>query len=148
LKPANVLRAADGTWKLTDFGLAKRLDGPAQTQTGAFLGTPAYAAPEQARGHNRQVGPPADVYALGVLLYECLTGRPPFNSPDPMETLFQVIDTEPVSPRALQPRLPRDLETICLKCLAKEPPGRYPSAQALADDLGRFQRGEQVVARP
>jgi serine/threonine protein kinase len=134
--------------RISDFGLAKQLDVGACTQTGAFLGTPAYAAPEQARGRNREVGVPADVYALGAILYECLTGRPPFNDPDPMETLLQVIAAEPVSPRALQPKVPRDLETICHKCLAKEAARRYPSARELADDLRRFLDHEPIRARP
>jgi WD40 repeat protein/tRNA A-37 threonylcarbamoyl transferase component Bud32 len=148
VKPANVLLTSDGTWKLTDFGLAKRLDAGANTRTGAFLGTPAYAAPEQARGQNKEVGPAADVYALGVILYECLVGRPPFNDPDPLETLLQVIEAEPVAPRTLQPKVPRDLETICLKCLRKEPQQRYADAGELADDLGRFLKGEPIRARP
>jgi tetratricopeptide (TPR) repeat protein len=133
--------------KITDFGLAKRLDAIANTRTGAFLGTLAYAAPEQVRGQNDVVGPPADIYALGVLLYECLTGRPPFHAPDPAETLRQVIDSEPVSPRALQPGVPRDLETICVKCLHKLPGRRYASAGELERDLGRFLAGQPILAR-
>jgi hypothetical protein len=154
VKPGNVLLsggADGGTWKLADFGLAKRLDaggGEAKTRTGAFLGTPAYAAPEQARGQNREVGPLADVYSLGAVLYECLTGRPPFNDPDPVETLLQAATAEPVPPRLLQPKVPRDLETVCLKCLEKDPRKRYASAAELADDLGRFLEGRPVLARP
>ena len=129
LKPSNVLFTADGTPKITDFGLAKRLDSDSrQTETGQIMGTPSYMAPEQARGHTRDVGPAADVYALGAILYEMLTGRPPFKGETPMETVRQVIDDEPVPPSRLVPKVARDLETICLKCLNKEPPRRYASA--------------------
>jgi WD40 repeat protein len=148
LKPANVLLAADGTPKITDFGLAKKLDDVDQTQTGAIMGTPSYMAPEQAAGKVRQVGPAADIYSLGVLLYQVLTGRPPFRGTSVLETLEQVRTQEPVPPTRLQPRTPRDLNTICLKCLEKEPNKRYASAGELADDLRRYIAGEPILARP
>jgi WD40 repeat protein/tRNA A-37 threonylcarbamoyl transferase component Bud32 len=149
LKPANVLLAEDGTPKLTDFGLAKQLDVNAgQTPSGAVLGTPGYMGPEQARGHTGAIGPPADVYGLGATLYECLTGRPPFKAATTLDTILQVLRDEPVPPRQLVPHVPRDLETVCLKCLQKEPVRRYANAAALAEDLRRFLRGEPVKARP
>jgi hypothetical protein len=148
LKPANVLLAKDGTPKITDFGLAKKLDEAGQTATGAVMGTPSYMAPEQADGKSKKIGPLTDVYALGAILYELLTGRPPFRAATPLDTILQVVSDEPVSPRQLQPKTPRDLETICLKCLQKEPGNRYVSAAALADDLRRFQNGEPIQARP
>jgi WD40 repeat protein/serine/threonine protein kinase len=146
---ADAAPLAEATPKITDFGLAKRLDSSAGlTQTGAVLGTPAYMAPEQAEGRHRLVGPATDVYALGAILYECLTGRPPFCGETPLETVFQVARQEPVPPTRLRPKLPRDLETITLKCLRKQPDKRYASAADLAADLRRFLDGQPVAARP
>ena len=149
LKPANILFADDGTPKITDFGLAKSTENDADlTRTHSILGSPNYMAPEQADGHARDVGPTADVYALGTNLYELLTGRPPFVGPTILATLDLVKNVEPVPPRHLQPDVASDLETICLKCLRKEPHHRYESAEALAEDLGRYLDGEPILARP
>lgn len=138
-----------GTPKITDFGVAKQLhDTSGQTQTGMILGTPSYMAPEQAEGKSSRVGPPADIYGLGAILYEMLTGRPPFVAESNMETVLQLFQAEPVSPSKLQPKIPRDLETICLKCLQKDPRRRYASAEDLADDLQRFLNGETIQATP
>jgi serine/threonine protein kinase len=148
LKPANVLLAADGTPKIADFGLAKRLDASKRrTASGAIFGTPYYMAPEQAEGLTHEVGPTADIYALGAMLYEMLAGRPPFRAATVLETLELVRLTDPVSPRLLQPGMPRDLETICLKCLEKDPKRRYASGAELAADLGRYLHGEPIHAR-
>jgi WD40 repeat protein/serine/threonine protein kinase len=180
LKPANVLLARGGcqapdggeqsgrsrpplagfTPKITDFGLAKKLDEVGQTQPEAILGTPSYMAPEQAgrsftnslnrdpKGSADRISAATDVYALGAILYELVTGRPPFRAATPLDTVLQVISDDPVPPRQLQPRTPHDLETICLKCLQKEPPRRYASALDLADDLRCFLAGEPILARP
>jgi serine/threonine protein kinase len=149
LKPANILLAADGTPRITDFGLAKRLDHESdQTRTGTVKGTPNYMAPEQALGRVSEIGPATDVYSLGVILYEMLTGRVPFSGETILETLEQVRTFDPVPPRQLVPKVPRSLETICLKCLAKAPARRYSSAHALAEDLQAYLNGDSISARP
>ena len=149
LKPGNILLTADGTPKVADFGLALHFRGEAAlTLSGARMGTPSYMAPEQVSGKAGTIGPAADIYALGALFYEMLTGRPPFRGETASETERQVVHDEPVSPRRLNSKLPRDLDTICVKCLAKEPERRYSSAAALADDLRRFGEGRPIQARP
>ncbi len=149
LKPANILLQADGTAKVGDFGLARRLEaGPAITISGARVGTPSYMAPEQALGTAAALRPAVDVYALGALLFEALTGRPPFRGVTAAETERQVVADEPVPPSRLNSKVPRDLETICLKCLHKNPSRRYHSAEELRRDLLRFGRGEPILARP
>src|SRR5262249_39714331 len=156
LKPANILLvgARDAPIehcvpKVSDFGLAKRIDSEVNgTGTGEIVGSPSYMAPEQAQGRSKQVGPAADIYALGAILYELLTGRPPFKAATPLDTVLQVLYDDPLAPSRLVPAVSRDLETICLKCLQKEPHRRYASALALAEDLERFLRGEPIHARP
>src|SRR5262249_58289884 len=132
---------SDGTPKITDFGLARQLDtSGCHTPSDAVLGTPSYMAPEQA-GQAKHVGPAADVYSLGAILYELLTGQPPFQGATTLEIITQVVADDPVSPRLVRPDVPASLATICLKCLRKDPGQRYPSAQALANDLRRFVSG-------
>ncbi|HEY6564416.1 MAG TPA: serine/threonine-protein kinase [Pirellulaceae bacterium] len=151
LKPSNVLLSADGQPKITDFGLAKRLediDRSPMTQTGMVLGTPSYMPPEQATGDHGASGPRSDVYALGAILYESITGRPPHVGNNLTDILQQIRTTDPVRPRVIDQRIPRDLETICLKCLEKQPANRYGSAADLSLDLGRFLEGQPIHARP
>jgi serine/threonine-protein kinase len=146
LKPSNILFATDQSPRIADFGLVKFEGIPGTTLSGALVGTPRYMAPEQVEG--KEVGPSADIHALGVLLYECLTGRPPFQAASTPELIDQIRSREPVPPGRVQPGSPRDLQTICLKCLEKEPRRRYATAADLADDLGRFLRSEPIRARP
>lgn len=149
LKPSNVLLDDFDQPRVTDFGLAKQVEGNSDlTLSGQVLGTPSFMPPEQAAGKRGAMGPASDVYSLGAILYHLVTGRPPFVAESMAETLRLVEDAEPVSPRLLNPGVPRDLETICLKCLAKTPAGRYATAQALADELARFVRDEPIRARP
>jgi len=149
LTPANVLLTVDDRPKITDFGLAKLIigGGDLRSQTGELLGTPSYMAPEQAASRHEAIGVATDVYALGAILYELFSGRPPFKAESPLETLRQVLSDDPVAPSRLRPKLPRDLETICLKCLRKEPVQRYSSALSLAEDLRRFLDGRPTLAR-
>ena len=147
LKPSNVLFDAAGEPKVVDFGLAKRAGGGDLTATQAVMGTPAYMAPEQAKGDTKFVGPQADVYALGVILYECLTGTRPHSADDRLVLLRKVAEDDPVPPRRRDPGLPRDLDLVCLKCLAKDPGDRYATAEAVAADLARFAAGQSVSVR-
>jgi hypothetical protein len=147
LKPANILIDEAGQPHVSDFGLAKDLgSGDGLTKSGAIMGTPSYMSPEQAGATRGVIGPATDVYALGAILYELLTGRPPFRADTPLETLIQVVESEPVHPRSLNTKVSRNLETICLKCLEKTPSKRFPSAQALAEDLERFLGGERILS--
>ncbi len=148
LKPANVLLDGHGEPKVTDFGLAKRIDATdGATATGEVLGTPSYMPPEQAAGKVSELGPTADVYSLGATLYALLTGRPPFQAANVMDTLLQVLECPPPPPQVLNPDVPPDLQTVCMKCLEKAPGQRYASAAELADDLDRWLNGEPVHAR-
>ncbi len=149
LKPSNIILDCQGTPHVTDFGLAKVIVGDSQTTaSGAILGTPSYMAPEQAAGHSGQAGPAADVYSLGAILYELLTGTPPFREQSAVDTLLKVLSHDPPAPRSLNRHVPPALELVCLKCLAKSPEARYPDAQALADELERFRTGESLEVRP
>ena len=144
LKPANILVDAHGAPHVTDFGLAKRVGDSSLTVTGALLGTPSYMAPEQASGRRGELSPATDVYGLGAILYELLTGRPPFRAPSLMETVGEVMEREPRPPRQLRPSVPEGLERICLRCLEKAPRDRYASAEELAENLERYLRGEDI----
>jgi serine/threonine-protein kinase len=149
LKPSNILIDASGEPHVTDFGLAKRMTGEGGiTMTGGVLGSPNYMAPEQASGQSKQMTNAADIYSLGAIFYELLTGQPPFQADTPLAIIRKSVEEEPKPPSALQPGLDRDLEIICLKCLAKAPGDRYASAEALADDLERWLRREPISARP
>ncbi len=153
LKPGNILLTPEGVPKITDFGLAKNLEprperGEPLTRSGDILGTPSYMAPEQAAGNLRAIGPGTDIYALGAILYEMLTGRAPFTGKNTMETLQNVLSADPVPPSSLLPKVPRDLQTICMTCLHKDPGRRYGTALDLADDLQAFLAGEPIRARP
>jgi eukaryotic-like serine/threonine-protein kinase len=149
LKPSNVLIDTNDEVQITDFGLATRVEGDSDlTRTGQILGTPSYMPPEQAQGKRGLIGPASDIYSLGAILYELLTGRPPFRAASAVETLRHVVEIEPLSPRQLNPSVPKDLETICLKCLEKEPHARFPTAMHLADDLKRFLEGAPIRSRP
>ena len=149
LKPSNVLVDAQQRPLITDFGLAKHQENESQlTVSGAVIGTPSYMPPEQAEGKGDLIGPPSDIYSLGAILYELVAGRPPFRAASPFETIRQVIQDEPLSPRLVNPGVPRDLETISLKCLQKDPARRYATSQELADELSRYLRGEPILARP
>jgi serine/threonine-protein kinase len=148
LKPGNILLDEEGQPHVTDFGLARRVDEVSDlTQSGAIVGTPSYMAPEQARAE-KTLSTAVDIYSLGAIFYELLVGQPPFRGDGPMETLLAVMQREPESPRRLNPNIDRDLETVCLKCLQKEPERRYESAAALAEDVERWLRGEPILARP
>jgi len=149
LKPSNILIDSEDEPHITDFGLAKRLGhiDSKQTRSGAILGTPSYMSPEQAQGKIAELGPACDVYSLGAILYELMTGRPPFRAATSLDTLLQVIEHDPVPPRLLNPHIDHDLETICLKCLEKAPEMRYASAEELGEDLQRFLNGDTITAR-
>jgi eukaryotic-like serine/threonine-protein kinase len=145
LKPSNVLLDNQGQPYVTDFGLVKMLSGDSQkTTTGVILGTPSYMAPEQAAGRSARVGPLTDIYSIGAVLYECLTGQPPFREATPLDTVMRVLEGEPVKPRDINPTIPPALEAICLRCLEKAPEHRYPTSDAIADNLERFLKGEEV----
>src|SRR5271165_6098558 len=149
LKPQNVLIDAADQPRITDFGLAKLMkDDSRLTQSGVVMGSPSYMPPEQAAGRTGDIGPASDVYSLGAMLYELLTGQPPFRGATAMATLRDVMESEPAAPRRLKADIPPDLETICLKCLEKSPAARYPTARALSEELDRFLKGEPIQARP